>query len=188
MNSTIGHYKEDLFKFKIPQAKMLYMIYYLSKTNDINFSQKSKLKELVIKDDKHLIKIFNTFEKSLDIHKFISEIMTAFFEDKQAESKTIDVKSLQIITNKEQIKKQQERLKEAQQQNAVAELTSPTGNDLLDKKKKRMKKQTMPAEEIKIDECDVGMSPKIVVNKAIKNDKKKTFLEHAVGHINNNVK
>ena len=50
------NYKEDLKKFKIPQARMLYIVYFLSKINEINFPQKLKLKELIIQEDKQFKK------------------------------------------------------------------------------------------------------------------------------------
>ncbi len=180
------NYKEDLKKFKIPQARMLYIVYFLSKTNEINFPQKLKLKELIIQEDKQFKKIYDIFESSLNIQKFVSDIMSTFFE------KTIDVKSLQIITNKEELKKKPiDKLREAQQQNALADLTSPTGEDLLKAKRKNQKKATnnnLQDVQVNIDLCEEGMSPKIVVNKDISKDKKRTFLEHAVKHLDKNLK
>lgn len=115
MNTKLNDFREDLSKFKILQARMLYMIYFLSKTNDINYSQKTKLKQLVISDNQTLIKIYDNFEKTFKIQKLVSEWIEAFFDDTpekvnpgrtEEKKNTIDIKSLTIKTDKQSLKKQ----------------------------------------------------------------------------------
>jgi hypothetical protein len=184
-------FKENLQKFIIPQARMLYMIYHLYQINEINFTQKCKLKEFVITENKTFLKIHENFEKSMNIQKLINDIQLNFFEDKQAEkNKTIDVKSLQIITNKEQLKKPVD-VKKDENQNGIQDLTSPLASLLVNKKKRNQKKMTntnLNEIKLEVDECEVGMSPKVVINKDIKSNKHKSPLENAVGHLNKNLK
>jgi uncharacterized pyridoxamine 5'-phosphate oxidase family protein len=132
MNNQLGDFKEDLAKLKILHARMLYMIYYLSKTNDINYSQKNKLKQLVIQENPILIKIYNNFERSFNLQKLVSEWTKAFFEEVQTnistnspEKQTIDVKSLSIRTDKQSLKKPQK-----DENNEIKIIHSTPDNDI----------------------------------------------------------
>jgi hypothetical protein len=82
-------------------------------------------------------------------------------------------------------------VKKDENQNGIQDLTSPLASLLVNKKKRNQKKMTntnLNEIKLEVDECEVGMSPKVVINKDIKSNKHKSPLENAVGHLNKNLK
>lgn len=92
----LDNYKEALEKLRIEQARLLYIIFYLSETLKISDEERLKLKEYLYYKNDILFKLYRKFEDNLDLDLFASKIKATFFE----ESKKIDVKKLQIITKK----------------------------------------------------------------------------------------
>lgn len=95
------NWKEELAKFKIPQARLLYMIFYLFKANEINYQQKYKLKELVMLEDNGLNNCYNNFEKDKNLNKLIIDLKTIYDENKTE----VIGDHLKIKTGKDVIKK-----------------------------------------------------------------------------------
>ena len=74
-------WSDNLNKFKIPEARLLYMIYYLFKTERINYSDKLKLKELAIIENEEINKKYADFEKSKNIGKLQIDLKKLLHKD-----------------------------------------------------------------------------------------------------------
>lgn len=111
------NFRDDLLMFKIPQAKILYMIYHFFKSGQLNYTQKIKLKELVILNDPQIIDYFQQFEINEDTDKLLEDFKKLLEEEKpkdnklakrETKSKTkkenIDLKNLKIQTDKNFLK------------------------------------------------------------------------------------
>ncbi len=118
------NWKDDLAKFKIPQARLLYMIFYLFKANELNYQQKYRLKQLVMLSDQKLTQVYNNFEKTKNLNKLLIDFRKIYNEDEsknqnlntesndkpeKRNNNEIDIKELKIQTGKDVIKKKQLR-------------------------------------------------------------------------------
>lgn len=170
-------WKENLTKFKILQTRILYLIFYLFKTYDINYQEKCRLKQLVILEDERINKVFIEFEKTLNIAKLTEDFRLIYQEDKgkndessgKLKKNEIDVRELKIITNNKVLKN-----KAKMQQIIIEEIGSPVGTNLREIKQKRQKENVKKVKEdipISIEDCEVGLSPKIDM-KMFKKDNK----------------
>lgn len=96
-------WKSDLAKFKIFPAKVLYMIYYLFKSNKINYTQKINLKQVMMQEDleskeSKFKQIFIEFEKKMDLHFLIKKFLELIDENKPKNE--INIKELRINIDK----------------------------------------------------------------------------------------
>ena len=195
-------WKEDLSKFKIPQARLLYMIFFLFKANEINYQQKIWLKQRVMLEDEKINSVYLNFERTMDIDKLLSDFNALYDSEKKLNEDStqemeipktnvnkngIDIKGLKIQTGKDVIKS-----KAKQNTVIIEELSSPYGNDLLEAKRRRENKKGGKKEEetnaaFDVVVCDEGLqSPNIIPNnyKKKKDEKEiKSFLGHAVSKI-----
>jgi hypothetical protein len=55
---------EDIQKFNLPNAKILYLIYYLFGLKQLDSEQKKKLKEFVILENPSIFNAYKKFEKN----------------------------------------------------------------------------------------------------------------------------
>ena len=81
------NWKEDIKKFNLPHAKIMYMIYYFHKKNDLTDSERLKLKEYVILESNIIFTLFEDFESlenDDDKEDFlISEFKAIYNEEKK---------------------------------------------------------------------------------------------------------
>lgn len=74
-------WKDDLKKFNTPHAKLLYMIYYFYKHNELSIEQKAKLKEYVILEEDNIFSILNEFESNLDAGRLLEQLCKIYSEE-----------------------------------------------------------------------------------------------------------
>lgn len=154
------NWKDDLAKFKIPQARLLYMIFYLFKANELNYQQKYRLKQLVMLDDQKLTQVYNNFERTKNLNKLLIDFRKIYNEDEsknqnlntdsndrpeKKNNNEIDIKELKIQTGKDVIKKKQLRPDEIYEvslfkKNIFNKMTSPKDQELMDKKRHKTNK------------------------------------------------
>ena len=166
-------WKIELAKFKIPQARLLYIIFYLYKTNEINFVQKYRLKELIVLEDEILSKSFQNFEKLLNITKFTNELKIIYEKNKgeappeelkpsndlelKPKKSIIDIKGLFINIKKKEMKPNlnivqpvievEEVLFCFNKLNKIKKLGSPVSTEMLNTKKKRQQLEKINREK-----------------------------------------
>lgn len=150
------NWKEDIPKFNLPFAKILYMIYYFFNTKQLDNDQKKKLKEYVILDNSKIFDAFQGFEKSNSINDLLTDFKKIYKEEVQYSinrdcSKSILHKAFEstIVKNTEQ----------EDDPNNIECLNSPMGG-LMDRKKKKAPKNT--------NKKDEGQT-KTYISRAVKN-------------------
>lgn len=131
------NWKDDLPKFNLSFAKMLYMIYYLFDSKQLDPEQKKKLKEFVILENPKMFQAYEVFEKNNSLNDLLANFKKIFNEEIQGNlnkdySKSIIHKAFES-TMKNGAQNQEE---EEDDEDNLAYLASPTGG-LMDKKKKK---------------------------------------------------
>ena len=95
-------WQEDIKKFNLPHAKIMYMIYYFNKKNFLNDKEKLKLKEYVILEDETVFKIMDDFENlESDEDQTKEEFLLSQFKQIYKEEKkyfTKKIKNFEIVT------------------------------------------------------------------------------------------
>ena len=83
------NWKEDIKKFNLPHAKIMYMIYYFHKKNDLTDSERLKLKEYVILENNIIFSLFEEFETLVENKEefLLSEFKAIYNEEKKYFSK-----------------------------------------------------------------------------------------------------
>lgn len=74
-------WKEDFEKFQSPHSKLLYMIHYFTKEDELTEDQRIKLKEYIILEDEKIFEILNEFENNFDEQNFLSELKRLYDEE-----------------------------------------------------------------------------------------------------------
>ena len=128
------NWREDLPKFNLLFAKMLYMIYFLFENKQIDPEMKKKLKEFVIQENPKMFEAFELFEKNESLTDLLSSLKKIYSEDvqnnvKQDYSKSIIHKAFES-TIKNGTPNQEENTDDD-----IAGMCSPV-NGFMDKKKK----------------------------------------------------
>jgi hypothetical protein len=96
------NWKEDIMKFNLPHAKILYMIYYFFKSGELSYQQKFKLKgiiilynilEYVILENERIFEILGEFEDSRDEFKLLEDLRKIYNEEIKYTFQNIDFPS-----------------------------------------------------------------------------------------------
>lgn len=74
-------WKEDIVKLNSPHSKLLYMIYYYSKSEQLTLDQATKLKEYVVLEDGKIFEILNEFEGHGDEIKLLNDMKQIYNEE-----------------------------------------------------------------------------------------------------------
>jgi hypothetical protein len=74
-------WKEDFEKFQSSHSKLLYMIHYFTKEDELTEDQRTKLKEYIILEDEKIFEILNEFETNFDEQNFLSELKRLYDEE-----------------------------------------------------------------------------------------------------------
>ena len=114
-------WQDDLPKFNLPFAKMLYMLYYLSSEKQIDNEQKKKLKELVLVDNKKMLQLYGVFEKNNNLSDLVTGLKKIYTEETMNKdfSKSIIHKAFESIMKRD-------RENEDERELAMKDLGSPT--------------------------------------------------------------
>ena len=127
-------WQDDLPKFNLPFAKMLYMLYYLSSEKQIDNEQKKKLKELVLVDNKKMLQLYSVFEKNNNLNDLVSGLKKIYTEETMNKdfSKSIIHKAFESIMKRD-------RENEDERELAIEDLGSPTLGAFMGEEKKKKK-------------------------------------------------
>ena len=130
-----GIWQEDLPKFNLPFAKMLYMLYYLFSEKQIDNEQKKKLKELVLVDNKKMLQLYSVFEKNNNLGDLVSGLKKIYTEETMNKdfSKSIIHKAFESIMKRD-------RENEDEREFPIEDMSSPVLGAFVggDKKKKKV--------------------------------------------------
>ncbi len=74
-------WQDDIVKLNSPHSKLLYMIYYFSKLEELSQAQATKLKEYVVLEDEKIFEILQEFENSSDEVKFLYGLKQIYTEE-----------------------------------------------------------------------------------------------------------
>ena len=128
-------WQEDLPKFNLPFAKMLYMLYYLFSEKQIDNEQKKKLKELVLVDNKKMLQLYSVFEKNNNLGDLVSGLKKIYTEETMNKdfSKSIIHKAFESIMKRD-------RENEDEREFPIEDMSSPVLGAFVggDKKKKKV--------------------------------------------------
>jgi hypothetical protein len=147
------NWKKDLDKFNLLNAKILYMIYYFFNINHFNNEQKKKLKELVILENSDIINSFKKFEKNSNLNDLEKDLQNIYDNEissniKKDIQKSIIHKAFESTINVEKNKQNVEINddddddddEEEDEDKEIELLNSPMGRELMERKKKKQKK------------------------------------------------
>jgi hypothetical protein len=73
----------DLPKFNSPHAKLLYMIYYFHKNEDLSSNQRAKLKEYVILEEEEIFDILDRYENNKNEKMLLREFQKIYEDEKK---------------------------------------------------------------------------------------------------------
>jgi hypothetical protein len=96
-------WQDDIVKLNSPHSKLLYMIYYFSKSDELSQSQVTKLKEYVVLEDEKIFEILQEFENSSDELKFLNNLKQIYTEEakfNQSEERSSKLKPESNAVNK----------------------------------------------------------------------------------------
>jgi hypothetical protein len=102
----------DLQKFKVPHAKLLYMIFYFFKQGDLDYEQKLKLKEYVILDNQRIFIVLDEFERDQNINKMLEQLQKIyddeikFTKQNMPQNKHESNKDKKVVFNQAEAKKE----------------------------------------------------------------------------------
>jgi hypothetical protein len=77
------NWEEHISKFNLPHAKLLYLIYYLSKTNALDKQQKIKLKEYVVLENEKIFQTLEDFENHHNIENLLEDFKNIYEEERK---------------------------------------------------------------------------------------------------------
>jgi hypothetical protein len=75
------NWEEQIAKFNLPHAKLLYLIYHFSKNNLIDKQQTIKLKEYVILESEVVFRLLMEFQRSKDIDYLLAQFKELLEEE-----------------------------------------------------------------------------------------------------------
>lgn len=81
-----NNWKSTLSLLKLPQARILYLIYYLFGAGELDYLQKYRLKQLVVLEEKIIYEAYNTYERTKSINKLLIDFRK-ILSDKEIISK-----------------------------------------------------------------------------------------------------
>jgi hypothetical protein len=77
------NWEDHMSKFNLPHAKLLYLIYYLSKSGALDKQQTIKLKEYVILEDERIFQILTEFETHHDMDALLDEFKKVYEDERK---------------------------------------------------------------------------------------------------------
>lgn len=201
------NWKDDFKKLQSPHSRILYMIFYFHKNEEINEEQRTKLKEYVILEEDKIFEIINEFESTFDENKLLHNLKRLYSEEvkfcsnnqgeeeenyqkNSNESKAGSggfKKPLSVNTSKSFLKNAMHTINRhdtntnsndsSNKQVKIEELNSPVGSSLLNKKKRQQQNQRRKS-----------TTPADKIERQAKNPTKndmyiKSFLGRAVGSL-----
>lgn len=160
------NWQDDIVKFNLPHAKILYMIYFFFRNGQLNFQQKHKLKEYVILENQKIFEKFGEFERSKNENKLLNDIKDIYNEEikyslqevnppaggaenteqdqstNKSGTKNTIVRRLSIDTKRSilhnaYVKVNVNKPNQDSEKEAIEEITSPHGNALRNKKRRQ---------------------------------------------------
>ena len=144
------NWKKDLDKFNLLNAKILYMINYFFNINHFDNEQKKKLKELVILKNSDIINSFKKFEKNSNLNDLEKDFQNIYDNEigvnikkdgKDGLKSIIQIafeSTINVDKNKQNIEINDDD--EDDEEKNIELLNSPMGSELMDRKKKKQKK------------------------------------------------
>jgi hypothetical protein len=77
------NWDDHIIKFNLPHARLLYLIYFLSKSNMLEKQQTIKLKEYVILENENIFKLLVTFEQHRSIELLVTDFKRILEEEQE---------------------------------------------------------------------------------------------------------
>jgi hypothetical protein len=90
------NWEEQISKFNLPHAKLLYLIYYLSKSGALDKQQTIKLKEYVILENERIFQILHEFETDHNIDNILEEFKKVYDDERKYSFNRAEDENLQV--------------------------------------------------------------------------------------------
>jgi len=167
-------WKEEIDKFQTPHSKILYMIYYYYKNEELNDPQRIKLKEYVILEEEKIFNLLSEFEETEDDVKFLQQMKLLYDEEMKLSSNETDFQ----LDNDEN----SNYIKNSAKKNTTTILKNSYGTEKSIEKNTIHKHVTIHEEEYRYDANEICHKAQSLQ----KNKKMEQHLQNSINNIKNN--